>query len=64
MTDAIKTVMAIGCYAPEFSYFRKQVGAIISPINSVSQLQEKTIDLESIKGKYKSLKWESCLFFP
>lgn len=53
-TDAIKTVIAIESYVPEFSYFRKQVGAVISSIDSIPQKKKKTSGIEAIKEKYNS----------
>lgn len=55
-TDAIKTVIAVGSYAPEFSYFRKQVGTVISSINSIPQSSGKSTGIDSIKAKYNASK--------
>ena len=47
-TGAIKTVTAKYGYAPEFSRFRKQVGAVIASLNTLSDKQlNKSITKQS-----------------
>ncbi len=56
-TDAIKEVISQYGYAPEFSDLKKQVGAVISSIDSIAQTPGKSSSkegIEAIRNKYQS----------
>jgi len=48
-TDAIQTVIAQYSNTPEFSYFRKQVVAVVSSIQLSHQLNEKSREIETAR---------------
>jgi len=48
-TGAIQTVIAQYSRTPEFSYFRKQVGAVVSSIKVSQQLNEKSREIETAR---------------
>jgi len=48
-TDAIQTVIARYGYTPEFSNFRKQVGAVVSSIQLSQQTNEKSREIETAR---------------
>jgi len=45
-TEAIKTVIANYGYTPEFSFFRKQVGAVVSSLQVSPLLNKKSSEIE------------------
>lgn len=59
-TDSIKTVIAQYGYSPEFSSFRRQVGAVIASVDNVTQKKstvknkDKTKTLSDIRNHYES----------
>lgn len=58
-TDSIKTVIAQYGYSPEFSSFRRQVGAVIASIDNVTQKKasvKNTKTLSDIRNHYESSK--------
>lgn len=59
-TDAIKTVIANNSYAPEFSSFRNQVGAVIASINNNTSNTENVNENleEEIKLKRMGDEWK------
>jgi hypothetical protein len=48
-TEAIQTVIAKYSYTPEFSYFRKQVGAVVSSMQVSHQLNDKSSEIETAR---------------
>jgi len=48
-TEAIQTVIAQYSSTPEFSYFRKQVGAVVSSLQVSQQLNEKSREIETAR---------------
>ena len=48
-TEAIQTVIAQYSRTPEFSYFRKQVGAVVSSLQISHQLNEKSREIETAR---------------
>jgi len=48
-TEAIQTVIARYGYTPEFSNFRKQVGAVVSSLQVSHQLNDKSREIETAR---------------
>jgi hypothetical protein len=48
-TEAIQTVIARYGYTPEFSYFQKQVGAVVSSLQISHQQNEKSREIETAR---------------
>jgi hypothetical protein len=48
-TEAIRTVIAKYSYTPEFSYFRKQVGAVVSSFQVSHQLNDMSSEIETAR---------------
>jgi hypothetical protein len=48
-TEAIQTVIANYSHTPEFSYFRKQVGAVVSSLQISHQSKEKSREIETAR---------------